>query len=1690
MKKTSSFCLGLLGMVALSLVCPQQAKALDSQYLRNGECYLLIGEGSTALRGVYRLNNPAANPAKYYNDNRVIPGGSINNTLGFNVDLNRNIYTFTENVDASWTKDSSPIYRQVVDTVPANDVDYGYHAWIHYDHRQWGQGDIYRTGPVGRRIKNDYGGWWGGFNSAGPGTPVNKPAGYTLPSMSGAAYCPEYSGKQWYQIPNYSWYSSWRTGTADPYWNGYYTFYYVYGDRVQVKNHNYYLWTWSPNNAELDTPSYSKNTGNIVAKTKEEQISRDCLAGCLDGCGGASGSGSASPKPLLNDIAFQPPIKNQTSRTYFYSRSQGGTDGKVTKNNSSYNPGSSNPLIGGRDNTDTFWLCISLRNASTDFVYCLGTTVIKDWYKQAFGSAPSNMNITAVTVSNQWDQQGGIVYAYDKANKKIYKFERKETSGTPISKERFLALDLSAILSEIDAVSNSEFDDIKADGFGSLYFAMSHPSKTISAYNPIYHFKPSDCIHVHPTTHDSSKGEQAFLMIFKQNYGKKVFERNYLTGEIKEVGSKDFATRIYNVSCKIKDAGWNVIKNYPSGCSFSRLNTELASWSATVAGYTYKQATNSWPSSYYQYGKGSCNHYTELNYNDPGQAKLAVINVPTPPKVISLGGKKSYLDIVGPYKDMIPLADKVERTTNQGDGLMSANSNLSTDQLYFYMVENYPLDDGAQDPTIQPNWDNDNRRGGFITSIQDPAPYRPGTHSSGVQYIWKTWMVMDLYGNCVCRLSQSVEAKDGNPYNFIYSPVYGKFIMTCQVKYNWYDYDALSFGSTVDDLSSVLHSHSSGDTSCIAIPVSTNGIEAQWASDRLTQIKNSFKFSGTMTNKNGDTIVKNNVAFMNNPFNQFGDPITVDYSPIISSANGGQYLALEPISVGNIIGTQPPPPLVVFPITRCDTIPGVATSSYMNTDSYWSQVPSDDKTFGIAAGEEYNWRIDKAAQAYMFKDVSKFNSTNPSDVNYNYLAHQMITPGSDFYVNKKANFKFLNQGGDLKWADKKILVSAKLIYKVPNGNTYKEISLPLKQALDTSSSIGSDYEFEYTVKDEANLWQKNLPVYYTTAGNLPPTDPMDAKIQITMRRQYQYDMWAYYNGAPSFPVVDLPGWFKITGEAKVRIIDTTKPKIAWGETKPNNLFGKTGEELKGGIGPNGMVNPANINFTVTDNNPWEGVEVQTGLSIDNHIRNINYNYGYAYCQSYCANNEYLSTRFKNLGLSPTTGIRTDIENKKKSGQKTSHLNYKQLFSRQARDVRLGFETVARTKSTNARFNGKVTLGKVDSLFGQNGTLFSTEGQSKYAVHYRSGSDHNAKYQKSLVLSSMSYSRTVGATTVYDARMVYTLPVSSIEISPTDPVKKNKIPDGYANNTPGYRDGNKIRPYKFYVSLTDSSGNYTGERELNLVLNVKDVIPPVGYGSVTNSKDNQTSYFPSETTGVNYSNDPDKAPSYCVNDEYYFYHVLDDTFIRGRDWASTEANGIVKYNNINGPYRAMTPMGDNITSSIDPKGTSVFMTQVRNKISPQAVEDNVECQFNVYVSDNCGNATATLALKQYDTDGRNGSQAEVAKSVTTLKGWVSAASVDGSTKSEIASSTSTLYTLFRGNSGQFPMAIPITITSEDDARDWDYYLGGSENDSGGWTWGTVHFGEKINNLRTFKTVLPVFGSELDIRTLDKTIQNQR
>lgn len=1666
--------LGIISLcvLAMTMASTTPAHALSSEYLRNGECYLLIGDknANASLRGCFRLNNPELDTPRFYNPaKQVLQSSDINDTLGFNVDLNRIIYTFTEKTDSTWKLDTAPLYRQVLDEgVTGDQADYGYHSYIHYDYRSWGTGSaIYRTGPVGRQIHKDGGGVWSGFKSAGPGTRTSKPSGYTLPSMSGAGSLGEKSGKTWYSIPNSSWYSNWKTASADPMgdycysngrygysYNGFNTFYYVFGDKVNAKYHNYNLYTWTPDNPQLDKPNYNGYVGSVVAQTKEEKVSRDILAGCLDGCGGASGSGSSQAAEMHSDIAFQPPLKGGTSRTYFYTRTIGGTNYSLKKNNSNYSPGNSNPLIGQPASTDTFWLCISLRDANSDYVYCMGTSVIRQWYKEATGNDLSNMKIDAVTASNQWDQEGGIVYAYDSANRKIYKFERNEKSGTPVTSQTFLALDVANILNSVGALTNAAIDDVKADGFGSMYFALSHPALSESYYYPPNYFKPNDCIAIKQSAHDTSKKETSFNMLYKQEYGKVVFERNYLTGDITEIGRKNFAVRYYTVSGKISDAGWNQISGLNN---FKNLNSILASWSAKIAGKSY---VSTWPSSYWSHGIAnfSSSTYKELNYSNPGQAMLAVINVPTPPQVLSLGNKKSYVDLIGPYQGIIPMPDKVNRNTNQSDGLKKGLSYLNLDTLYFYMVENYPLDDGAQDPKSQPDYDGDGRQGGFITSIKDPAP-KSAEHQDGVEYIWKNWMVMDLYGNSVCKLAQ--QSTTSNPYNYFYSPVYGKFIMTCRVKYHWYDYDALPFGSTIDDLKSVLHSNE------WAVPVAKGSISHQTATNRLAEIKSLSAFN-----------------FMNNPTDSEGKPIKVDYSPITAD---GSYLAMEPIVAGSGKDSTPDQNYQIAKISRCDEIPGWDESNYIGKDSFWNTVPSSG--FGIEAGQAYYWRIDVASQTNMFKDISKINGTNSNDTNgYNYVAHQMITPGSPFYVNSKANFKFLNNVGDVRWTDNKVLVSAKLVYKVPNGSTFKEITLPL-----TQGKSASDFEEEKTINAETTLWSKNIPIYSKTKGDLPPTDPYDATIEITMRRQYNYDMWAYYNGQPSFSVTNLPGWLKITGSAKVVIMDTENPTIVWKETAPNNLFGITGTALASGVGPKGMTNPSNITFTVTDNNPWEAVQNNAGLDLSKHIVNHSINNGAANTIAYCNSNETLKKTLAGVRSqvdSHSSGIKSQIKTAKNNHQKSSHLNLVPVFSRAARDVRMSFETAKReTSGTNI---GTVTVDKVNNLYENvNGCKFDSDKTTEnyYAYHWHSGVE-NKQY---LSILNQSYNRTVGGTVVYDSTIKYQMALTNIRLGQG---ANNVVPDGYANNTPGYGDwsGNsltKIRPYKFYVSLIDSSGNYTGEKELNMVLNIKDDIPPIGYGSMTDHKDENTSTFPYKTDkAAGKFAEESCTPVYSLSGENYFAMGLNPNLVREANWtAANTAMGYMKGFNTNS-YQAMKSMGDKIVTGIK---DSVFTDQVKANLSPRATEDNVECTFGVYVTDNCGNATATMTLSYFNNDGRS-SNAQVEKTLKISSGFIDAKAKMGkgtfNSDNMCASTSASINTVFRGKSDQFPMAIPVTITATDDAREWDYYKDCTYNSDGTWKWGSIIQGAAANKKRTFKTSVPVYGSDLNIRTLDKTISDSK
>lgn len=1609
--------LRMAGLILAAVILLSPATfALAPEYERNGECYLLIGQGPAAMKGVFRLNNPEKD--KYFDPSKHL--FTPNNTFSFAVDLDRNIYTFTEEVEAGFKLLSSKLKRQVLDGVSADHSDWGYHAYFHYDHRSWGRGDaVYRVGPAGRTVR----GSGSRPKSAGPGTSISAPAGNPLPSFTGALTLNKYDGRNWYEIPNGSWYSSWKTAGAV---HGFSTFYVVFGDKEEGKAHNWKLFTWKPNDPNFDAPVYTNTVGTVVATSYDKKITRQIFAGCLDGCGGASGSGSGVADEMTNDLAFMPPIKSQPSRTYFYSRPKYQSGAEITLNGAKYTPAAGNPLIGLPDNTDTLWIGVSMRNVNSDYVYTLGTSVIKDWYKQATGVNAPAMNISAVAVSNQWNQEGGIVFAYDQSGKMVYKFERKEKSGAPISKERYQAIPVSGILSTIGAKPNSVIDDIKADGFGNMYFAMSHPAKSPAEFDPRSTFDPNEAIYLHKGAKYDDNGTWKWpgFLIYKQGYGKVVFQSRY--GRVREIGRKDFAVRYYNVPFNMNAAGTEEL----IAKGLSEATKILASWSAVVG-----NNNNKWDAGDYNIGTAGAPGFFEYTYADPGQCRLSVINVPTPDQVISLAGKKSFLDIVGPYENTIPMPDTIGRSTAQGAGLIKPMpSILNLDKLYFFMVENYPLPDGTQNPTdpvASPDWDNDSRHGGFITSIINPES---STKGGKVYYRWRTWMVEDFNQQAVCK---PLEARPPSPlddpppsstgmnhYHYFYSPVPGKYILTCQVLYSWYDYDLLKFGSTIDDLPTVLRSNEK------AVPVTAGSFDHYTGASALDAIMKKPEFSFMKASK--DNYLKQILE------------------------NGDNYFAMIPI-IASGTWKDDPFPSEVARIQRCDVVPSLesGTKAYLKNNTYWHPQTGAQPSggfHGLEAGKSYYWRMDVASQTNLFFDISKSNDTNPGSKNFNYVAYKLLDDkglnpdGSEknpFFVNRKPEFQFMNKVGDVRWEENsKIRVTAHLEYKVPKAGGGYEVQK--KFLIQDNTNPGEP--MEVTVKPEATVFSTNSPIVTRTGGDLPPTDPTEATLVITMRRMFKYDMYIKVWNGHDWVVstfITQPKDMVLESKTTVKIIDMQQPRILFAETKPNNLFGETGNDLAVGVGPSGMANPAQVKLAFSDNNPWEAVDSELGIT---------------------SQAIFDSNRQHNVST------QSQINSLVASGKPSAHLNLKPVFAKLLnRKIRLAFETSAR--DTAGRYLKNRAGLNFDTLY------------SHYYTKNAAGAvlENNQRLQK----ESQSFSETAANGNIsYFAKVFYKVPLNFICVGNGGSLK---IPAGYANNTPGYYDAaaKTIKPYEFYLEVTDSSGNKMAETPLNLVLHVRDNMPPNPYGVMTELKDNTVSYFPLMLKAARAAGVPVSKYS-----DYSFKNVTKTTFDENFSdlsptWAAdSTADGYI--NGKVGYYQSLKSMGDQIVA---PFNDAAYTKQVDNItgagvsfLPPRFVEDNVEAVFQVGVSDNAGIATATLTFNYFDTTG-----AEKSRSISS--GWHSTSLASG----KIASTTGQATAVFRGAEAQFPMAIPIKIYATDNARDWDYYTTGSLADTNNpwsaWKWGTPTIGGNAFKTRTYKTSVPVYGSNLIIRTLDKTIRNQ-
>lgn len=1515
------------------------AAELDKRYKRNGEAYLLIGKeselpaGNIDYRGIWRLSDPEGIFSGVFPQYLV---GEVD-ILDMAIDLNRNIHTLSDPKTTA-IGDSFKIKRQVIDTVSIADADKGCHAYIHTDHRgsYWGyQTDVYRTGPAGRGI------WkngsttsnpkiWSGFKSAGPGvetTAPDNPDAY-MPSFKPAnLQLGVYSGKKWYEIPNGAWYSSWN------YKKGCQWFYQVFADKVTGTQYDWSLQQWKPNTTAT---SYTKQAGNPFATTYDMQIKRATLAGCLDGCGGASGDDAVKTDKMIFSSAFMPMVDklgNATSRTYFYSRPEGKSNYSIsTTGEGSANYVLKGDAVGYEKVPDTQWLGVSMKSETSDYLYCLGNSVIKKWIKDGGGNS-TGINIAAVTVSNQWNQKGGIVFAFDEKEKMVYKFERDEAGA-----HNNTAFPISGILSDIGADADAKIDDIKADGDGNLFVGLTFPGVDLTVKEVTSKWGLGDAYTYEVNKLVPGDELQKGLLLYKQEFTKSVFRISAMGEPPKEVGKKVIATQVYKRNLAMPPLGWQELEK----AGMTGVSGIVASWTTAAGGGTI----------------GDFSIYANKSTDpDIGRARIAVINVPKPPDVLSLGNDLSYLDLIGAYKNSIPIFDPNKRSTEQNSAARFSG-NLDTRQLYFYMVENYPIPTGIQNPSVTPDYDGDGRYGGFISTIINPNPSTDTDNPGTIRYYWRTWMVArqkgkDLSGNPeyepVCPPEPMCDQVAGSYFHWFYTPIGGKFIVTCRVDYDWYDYSLIPFGTTITKF--LANPGNAYKKATKAVP-STGGIVHEQSSNRMDQIMDMTEF----------TFMKKSAAAYK--------------ADILGSDGNKEYYAAIPAVVTDKDPKIPTDTFEIARIQRCDVAgnnPLTATHWYPQSAGVMNPT---DGFHGIQVGTAYHWRMDVASQAIFYQDLEKAKNS----ANYTFISNKLTDSSLEpYYVNGDPEFQFDKTGDDLRWSPgSTVSIEAYLKYPVP----------PLVSGKPTivQHNLGSDIT---EVKSQSFA-------YFTTKADLPPTDPFEAELVIEMSRLFQYDMRIYgtINGVKRLlgKVPNLPKKLTITSKTKVLITDTVPPLIAFGKTSPQQLYGYTGRALESGT--NG--NPASIKFQVTDNDPWDGV---SGISSHAKYSSLNI----------AANKKTIDTYY----------------NKAQSAQ----YNLKPVFNLSNSGVQLSWSTAI------ANAKRQIALG-VNPYMPSYGSFSPGTGLGTPVIACPKNESTGLYY----------------STTDFD-----------VSLSTLNSGKPIDLPKFYANNTPGYK------PYEFQLSLRDSSGNESLDNLLNLVIQVRDDIPADPYGIVQEFKGNTTARFPSNSA---IANDADFEANYRAATAF------NSSFITRGAWLPTSPgsnkNGEIWDGTYNTGFKSLWSVSDTISALPETmKNTTITPGSIQ-------VEDNVEVLMRVGAADNAGAATAKLTFSCFD----------IAKAEKTLSTGSSTCKLPGISADQVTSTQASIQALFREGKIKFPIAIPITIQSCDDARDWDKYLSGGLDANGIWNWGTLTKGSadsKYSNRRTFKTTLPVYGSELTIRTIESGVR---
>ncbi|NLF95760.1 MAG: hypothetical protein GX569_03415 [Candidatus Riflebacteria bacterium] len=464
------------------------------------------------------------------------------------------------------------------------------------------------------------------------------------------------------------------------------------------------------------SPTRVRDVANVLARvTGTMDMNGECCDGCIARVDGAAMPGVPSPHLSCVYSAI-------VDRTYLYRRDQGST--QFTLDGVNLN----DRLVGVGSDTTCKFLGISSRNETGNYVYLLGLNQINNWLTAA--NAPAGMllnELSDVAVSDQWWQTGGIVYAYDATKGTVYRFVRNETGD-------------NGIPTEIDVQTDGILPDkIGADGFGSLYLMRTEyePAST-SAFVAGTQTRSylSDIL---------AGGIERYRAEFEQKVYKSVFVRDYYTGAINRIpGRVLLGTNVYYRDFFASDPA------------------DISTWA--------------WVSPYGQFAP-----IVDANV----KTELGVINSPTPPRP---GNLDAQTDVWGPL---------VLGGSGFSDAVKEPDGSLPDDNDYWFMVENAPSPD-ANEVNIGNVGDNPNGGpvGQFPTTIQ----------FSSVKFYWKIVQTHNRFGETepATILDMESEGSSGD-YLLLFPPTAGTFKVGVKVIYRYYDYTKLPVGALSNRKGDVLY---------------------------------------------------------------------------------------------------------------------------------------------------------------------------------------------------------------------------------------------------------------------------------------------------------------------------------------------------------------------------------------------------------------------------------------------------------------------------------------------------------------------------------------------------------------------------------------------------------------------------------------------------------------------------------------------------------------------------------------------------------------------------------------------------------------------------------------------------------------------------------------------------------------------